>query len=65
MRDKDTLRRCASRGTFTYVISRITTGRAIVELSECSCRWPRSKSSALSFSSNTTARRTVHTLIGS
>jgi hypothetical protein len=43
----------------------MTTGRAIVELAECSSHSARSIISALSLSSNTTARRTVHTLIGS
>src|SRR5438552_14899233 len=43
----------------------MTTGRASVELSECSSQRPLSRSSAFSFSSSTTARRTVHTLIGS
>src|SRR2546423_15446132 len=43
----------------------MTTGRASVVLSECSSWRPRSSSSALALSSSTTARRTVHTLIGS
>src|SRR5690349_18412492 len=43
----------------------MTTGRAIVELAECSSHSARSIISALSLSSRTTARRTVHTLIGS
>src|SRR5205823_5765254 len=59
------LRRWASRGTLTYAIRRITTGRASVVLSECSSRIERSISSAFSFSSSTTARLTVQTLIGS
>ena len=59
------LRRCASRGTLTYVIRRMTTGRASVVVSECSSRLERSISSAFSLSSSTTARLTVQTLIGS
>src|SRR6185312_15821169 len=43
----------------------MTTGRAIVEVAECSSHSARSIISALSLSSRTTARRTVHTLIGS
>src|SRR6202030_8892 len=41
------------------------TGRAIVEVSECSFAGPRSSRTAFSLRSRTTARRTVQTLIGS
>ena len=44
---------------------RITAGRFIVVLAECSCHSECSMTSAFSLSSSTTARRTVHTLIGS
>ena len=59
------LRWCVSRGTFTYVTSRITTGRAIAVCSDRSSQEPCSTTSAFSFSRSTAARRTVQTLIGS
>src|SRR5438270_3717847 len=43
----------------------MTTGRAIVLVAEWSSQSPRSMISAFSLSNSTTARRTVHTLIGS
>jgi hypothetical protein len=59
------LRRWVSRGTFTNVTRRMTTGRGIVECSERSSRLECSMISAFSLSSRTAARRTVHTLTGS
>src|ERR1700761_9052368 len=49
------LRRCVSRGIFTYVTSRITTGRDMLALAECSSHSLRSIISAFSLSRSTTA----------
>src|SRR3954466_10770029 len=59
------LRRCVSRGTFTYETSRITTGRGMAVCSERSSHVACSSSSAFDLSSRIAARRTEQTLIGS
>src|SRR3954452_8562634 len=59
------LRLCVSRGMRTYVTRRITTGRGSEPVAQCRSLVPTSTTSALSLSSSTVARRTVHTLMGS
>src|SRR5205085_11008596 len=51
------LRRCASRGTLTNVIRRMTTGRASVGAHEWSSRLDGPISPAFPFTSNTTPHR--------
>jgi hypothetical protein len=58
-------RRCASRGTFTYVTSLMTTGCGRVRFSDRRLHSERSRISALCFRTSTAARRTVQTFIGS
>src|SRR5918992_1387924 len=59
------LRLWLSRGTRTYVTSRITTGLGSEPVAQCRSVAPISMTSAFSLSSSTVARRTVQTLIGS
>src|SRR5918992_4707840 len=59
------LRLWLSRGTRTYVTSRITTGFGSEPVAQCRSVGPISMTSAFSLRSSTVARRTVQTLIGS
>src|SRR6185295_11788575 len=59
------LRLWLSRGTRTYVTSRMTTGLGSEPVAQCRSVAPSSITSAFSFSKSTVARRTVQTLIGS